>query len=317
MKKHILIGISLIVIFVITGCTGSTYPRTDQQIEGDCLKIQPIQSNLVELRDFEINSKYIGEEIFVVKATITLKTDLEVVKAEVIMNYKKHDKVWYVDTSDIKINEVVTTQIPNIDLVKQKLATFKLLLEEYDAHSLLIPVTVTDQPYDNSGKIIFSFFQEGDKENWIYKTEGKVTAIYDLNKRWQLSINNDVYSEATIWEGNYELLRWNTPNQIGVPDIRVPLTLFGECKMTRNGTNVITDCQVAGKFTIDGTVYEIAGIMNPKLDKPNTRNIVFKYGVAENQYIGISIDFFEENGQMYHNLNGLIGNEYAFVLRIN
>jgi hypothetical protein len=317
MRKTLIIAISFMILFMSAGCFNSSYPKTDLQIKEDCLKIQPIQSNLVELKGFKINSKKVETSSFIVNATISLITDKETVQAEVLMNYKKHEKIWYVDTTEIKILEVLTTIIPTIDSVKQKLMNYPLLLDVYEAFDLHAPLSISHQIYTNKGRMDFTYTKQGHHELFSYETNGKVTAIYDLNKRWQLKVSNDYYAETTVWSGEYELIKGTLKDFVYVITQRIPLSLTGDCKMTGNGISEATECNVFGYFTINGKDYRIEGIRDPQVEHPNTRNLIFKYGAADDQYLGVKIFFIDDYGSITYVFAGIINDEIADLIRLD
>jgi len=312
------IGLILVAVFLVslTGCSDDKFPKSDDEIQADCLNIQAIQSNLVELVSFTIDYRsFIGED-FIVKVKIDLLTDNEEVKADVIMNYKKHNNTWFVDTSEIIITAVISSKLPDESLAKSVLTGENLWSYQYergvdDQNAM----TFNLDQNTGDGTITYHFTQYGGSLIWSWQNEGTVQLSYDLNKHWVPTIKDQTYTETMDWNGIYRMDFYTTPGT-DMPD-PINFTLTGSLTLAvdTQGNETVMG-QVLGQFSINGTEYRVEGEIDRVTEnyfKPNSRRIRFVYGNTD-EVLTVFVGFYEYPINTYYEGNALGSDGVVFKL---
>jgi hypothetical protein len=305
MRITIIILIAAILVS-LTGCRTEKFPKSDDEIQADCLKIQAIQSNLVELVSFTIDYRsFIGED-FVVKGKIDLLTDNEEVKADVTMTYKKYNNTWYVDTSEINITAVISSKLPDESLAKSVLTAENMLALSYDSGMYQNDLNVTLDQNSGNGTITYRFTHDGSNLVWSWKNEGTAVLTYDLNRRWVPTIQDQTYTETMDWNGIYRMDFYTTPGT-NMPD---PITITITGTLTQNvdaqGNETISG-NLVGQFTINGIDHNVEAEIDRVTEsyyKPNTRRIRFVYGNSD-EVLTVFVTFYEAPDDTYYEGNVL------------
>ena len=168
MKKIILI--LLASLMMMSGCTSEKLPKSDEEIQADCLKIQEIQSNLIELVSFKVNTRAFEGDYFVVKSTIELLTEKDDVKADVLMKYKKHTNTWFVDYSEINMISVISTEMPSESLILSVFNVDNDLPGRYEGSLFNKPTTLSLIDNPGNGTITYHFAQQEKNLIWTLDT---------------------------------------------------------------------------------------------------------------------------------------------------
>jgi hypothetical protein len=306
MRRSVII-LMVAILVTLSGCTEDKFPKSDDEIQADCLEIQAIQSNLVELVSFAIDSRSFNGEYFIVKTKIDLLTDQEEVKADVVMKYKKQNNTWVVESSEIIITAVLSPQLPSESLVRSVLKGQDLLPYQYgrgvvDQNAMTINL---EQNFED-GTIAYHFAQDGSNLIWSWKNEGTVLLTYDLNKQWVPSIQDQTYTETMDWNGIYRMDFYTTPGT----DMPEPIVITITGTLTQNADtqgNETVSGILMGKFTIDGYDYLVEGKIDRVTEnqyKPNTRRIRFVYG-SDNEALTMYVSFYEDPINTYYEGNAL------------
>jgi len=300
MRRSMMI-LMVAILVTLSGCTEDKFPKSDDEIQADCLKIQPIQSNLVELVSFAIDSRSFNGDYFIVKAKIDLFTDKEEVKADVVMKYKKYNNTWYVESSEIIIKNVLTANLPNESLVKSVLVAENLMQIPYDSGMVpnLLNTTLDQNPGD--GTITHHFSQDGGNLLWTWKNEGTVLLTYGLNRRWVPSILEQIYTETMNWNGIYKMTFYTAPGMDPIAPITITITGSMTLDVNAQGSETATST-VVGQFTINGIDYVVDGVIDNVTEsdyKPNARRIRFVY---ENtgEALTILVSFVQDPIETYY-----------------
>jgi len=296
MRKNLILLMAVLIIGLgLSACTGVKNPKTTAEIQADCLKIQPIQSNLTELTSFKVDSTSLSTDLFVAQVTIELKTLKETVKAKVTMNYKKFKETWYVDTSEIKI---ITATISDLDSLKAqaalKIADNLLKAGHYDGTAFQNAPVITLTKNLGDGILTTTFVREGAHGFWTNKVEGTINGTYDLNQGWTFALGDNTYTETSHWAGNYELKHFVYNGDTPTLDDSFPLILTGSLRLdvdAQGNETVISD--LIAEFIINGKSIFANGNVDWLRDAPNTRGIVFHYGAGASQTITLLCEFDE------------------------
>lgn len=305
--RRIMIILMVAILVTLSGCNEDKFPKSDDEIQADCLKIQAVQSSLVELVSFEIDYRSFNGEYFIVKVKIDLLTDYEEVKADVVMNYKKHNNTWFVDTSEIIITAVISSKLPDESLARSVLTAEELLPYQYgrgvvDQNAM----TLNLDQNTGDGTITYHFSQDGGNLLWTWKNEGTVLLTYDLNKRWVPTNQDQTYTETMDWDGVYRMDFYTTPGTDTPDPIAITLTGSLTLDVDAQGDEMISG-NLVGQFTISGTEYNVEGVIDRVTEnyyKPNTRGIRFVYG-SDNEALMMFVSFYEGPINTYYEGNAL------------
>ena len=276
MKKRFLIGLALMII--LTGCMSTKNPVSNKKLQEDCLAIQAIHNNLIEMISFKVDSTAAISDSFVARVIIDFKTELDTVSSKVIMHYKRHDQSWYLNSNEIVILSVESEAMPTAEMVKEKAQTINSLYNKYEAYSFMDDFKVTEKSSTGNGIVTFDFSIEGSEDYWSYHSEGTIEASYKLGQRWTYAVIKDHYSETTDWSGTYHIYPNNTFVDEGWvdPDM-IEMTVIGSCTQAADekGNNEIS-CDLSGSMNGKGVHYQgVYGQFDHTRPVLNSRAVLF------------------------------------------
>jgi len=276
MKKIIVIVLALITL--LTGCSSRKNPVMNDKIREDCLSIQDIHNNLTELISFKIDSTALITDSFVVRVTIDFKTELDTVKAVVIMNYTKYKKSWDLNSNHISIVSVISQEMPSLEKAIEKAQTLNFLYNSIEAYTFQDVLNVTENSNSGNGIWTYDFSIEGSEEHWNYHSEGSIKARYTLGQRWTYEVSKESYSESADWSGVYHFFPGNTMVTEESAELeKIVMTMTGGCDFQTDseGTMALM-CDIKVSFTYKGIEYKnVEGQMNWESPILNSRNITF------------------------------------------
>jgi len=265
----------VVLLLSISGCVSKKNPRTDAEIQADCLNLSEIKDNLVSMNSFTIISTSLDGDVFHANVEISLETDGETVMAEVPMTYMKAGTQWVLSDPVIGISSVTSNDAPTPSSAYALMAD-DLYINFYDGKYFQKSLDTSVAQTFAFGSAIFEFIGEGSNEIWSNHHEGAIVVSYTLADRWHLVLTEQSYSETTDWSGTW-LINGKTT-----------IVITGTISIGRDssGKESIVSTLV-GKYTLNGVDYEVAGIVNPDKNGSSTRHVIFR---AETNP-GIALDF--------------------------
>ena len=319
--KILLILLMVGLLTGISGCSKNQNPKTNAQIQADVLNLQPIASNLKTLISFTIDSTNLTADLFTVNGTIEFESNNGNMKVQYTLGYTHHNKIWYSNTSEIKVLSLTSDQLPTTD---QALAQVKPNYEYiFDAQHFLSAPNITMDAYAGKGTTVFHYSLQGAHDVWSSTVTQTLEATYDLNSGWKWNVTEETFTETTNWAGTYHYQIWamveGSPTMVDEP---TALVITGS--ITQNidaqGVETLTNTVIA-KFTLDGTDYVMPAVLNPDQQYPTSRFLRFNYG--DNQAIDLSYEMGIDNYldgtsvETAQYFGYLTGGVYAVIVREN